>query len=274
MSLKKNVFDIIKYCNEKNCEKAKYAKLVTGGNDPSITKAMKYSQYVNNSKSGSVLYKVNNPDPPTNINASPGINSAYIRWSPPDYYGRTKILYYIVHALPTSNNMLLVKQISYTNSLTISGLKNGEPYSFNVIAVNTVGSSVSSVLSNTIIPRIYPATPNIISFVSNARNQATLTWYFSPNDSGIYNNGEPMYNGGSDINSYIITNPTGSFVNSIPLTNVNIVSVIDFTGKQTVGYNTTILGLNSGSIYSFRIAAKNDAGNSPFSDNTIFITVI
>jgi hypothetical protein len=34
-----------------------YNKLVTGGNDPSITKAMRYANLVNNSKNSTVLYK-------------------------------------------------------------------------------------------------------------------------------------------------------------------------------------------------------------------------
>jgi uncharacterized protein (DUF1697 family) len=40
--------NIIKYCQ--NIPLVKYSKLVTGGNDPTITTRMKYSKYVNNSR--------------------------------------------------------------------------------------------------------------------------------------------------------------------------------------------------------------------------------
>ena len=48
------MFDITKACalqHEQNmCAPVNYSKFATGGNDPSITKAMQYSQYVRNSK--------------------------------------------------------------------------------------------------------------------------------------------------------------------------------------------------------------------------------
>jgi hypothetical protein len=49
------MFDIVRTCELQKqqqllCGPANYSKVVTGGNDPSITKAMRYSQYVQNSK--------------------------------------------------------------------------------------------------------------------------------------------------------------------------------------------------------------------------------
>jgi hypothetical protein len=48
-------FDILQWCagikNNQNCEtNVQYVKQATGGNDPSITKAMRYAQYVRNAK--------------------------------------------------------------------------------------------------------------------------------------------------------------------------------------------------------------------------------
>ena len=45
-------FDILKWCaNVKTCDtNVQYTKKVTGGNDPTITKAMRYAQYVRNSR--------------------------------------------------------------------------------------------------------------------------------------------------------------------------------------------------------------------------------
>ena len=48
-------FDILQWCADNRGRHAvdtnvQYAKQATGGNDPTITKAMRYSQYVRNAK--------------------------------------------------------------------------------------------------------------------------------------------------------------------------------------------------------------------------------
>ena len=48
-------FDILQWCADNRGRQAidanvQYAKQATGGNDPSITKAMRYAQYVRNAK--------------------------------------------------------------------------------------------------------------------------------------------------------------------------------------------------------------------------------
>uniref|UniRef100_A0A6C0I582 Uncharacterized protein n=1 Tax=viral metagenome TaxID=1070528 RepID=A0A6C0I582_9ZZZZ len=45
------MFNIFDYCNKKKCmQKVEYNKLATGGNEPRMTKAMRYAQYVRNAK--------------------------------------------------------------------------------------------------------------------------------------------------------------------------------------------------------------------------------
>jgi hypothetical protein len=48
--------EIIPYCviaAKKKCMMIEYNKVATGGNDPHISRAMRYSQYVNNGKNSS-----------------------------------------------------------------------------------------------------------------------------------------------------------------------------------------------------------------------------
>ena len=50
----RRTFDILQWCTDNKGRQAldanvQYAKHATGGNDPSITKAMRYAQYVRNS---------------------------------------------------------------------------------------------------------------------------------------------------------------------------------------------------------------------------------
>ena len=47
-----------------NCPKPNYLKVATGGNDPSLTKAQRYSQYVQTTKSKSVAIDKNYTPPP------------------------------------------------------------------------------------------------------------------------------------------------------------------------------------------------------------------
>jgi len=50
-----NLNNLTTYCNTVNNKKLiRYNKLVTGGNDPSISKAMRYSQYVKTTRTSSV----------------------------------------------------------------------------------------------------------------------------------------------------------------------------------------------------------------------------
>ena len=266
MSLKKNVFDIVKYCKEKNCEKVEYAKITTGGNDPSISKAMRYSQVLKSTRSGNALYKVRIPDPPTNVTATAGISSANISWETPDYYGGTKILYYTVYAYPTNNNLLSSAVVSYTNSITIAGLTNGSSYSFSVLATNTVGKSAYSTRSNTIVARTVPATPGLLQLDTsgNTSNMLIMSWSFLPimNSGGIYNNGTPFFNGGANIQSYTIKAINSNIIIIVPISDVNTITSLD--GKTTK-YNTILSGLNSGTTYTFNILATNEAGDSPYS---------
>ena len=51
--------DIDKYCACKKAEKANYKKLVTGGNDPSVSSKMKYSSFVSNGYSKYNVYSCN-----------------------------------------------------------------------------------------------------------------------------------------------------------------------------------------------------------------------
>jgi len=242
--------------------------MATSGNDPSISKAMRFSQYLKSSRSGSVLYKVRIPDPPINVFATPGIGSAYVSWPQPDYYGGTKILYYIVITYAANNKTLQSKQITETTNITVSGLTNGGSYNFYVIAVNTVGSSASSLVSNSIIPRTYAAKPQIVNLTNNGNipSQLLLSWSFRPNSAGIYDNGTPLYNGGAPITSYTVQTMNSNVLIIVPDYQVTTNTSLD--GKIVI-YSAVIQGLTSGSAYSFKITATNDAGDSPYSAYSI-----
>lgn len=45
------MFDIVKFCQDKKCQQnIRYNRLKTGGNDPTLPAALRYSQYVRTTK--------------------------------------------------------------------------------------------------------------------------------------------------------------------------------------------------------------------------------
>ena len=53
------MFDINKWCENKRTaapSNVTYSKVVTGGNNPTITKAMRYSQYIRSTRRSNVKY--------------------------------------------------------------------------------------------------------------------------------------------------------------------------------------------------------------------------
>jgi len=59
------MYDIVKVCKtKKECAEVEYLKVATGGNDPSISRAMRYSQYMQTQKPHTVIeYKAPIPLP-------------------------------------------------------------------------------------------------------------------------------------------------------------------------------------------------------------------
>ena len=67
MPKQNSMFNIAKFCKEqKDCANVEYFKVATAGNDPSISKAMRYSQYVNTQKGKTVQISVPISEQPNN----------------------------------------------------------------------------------------------------------------------------------------------------------------------------------------------------------------
>ncbi len=86
------------------------------------------------------------PNSPTNVVADAGNASATISFDAPSYNGGQPITNYTITSVPDNLS------VSGTSSpLTITGLTNGTPYYFKVVATNIAGNSLHS-NSNLIIP--------------------------------------------------------------------------------------------------------------------------
>lgn len=178
------------------------------------------------------------PGTPADVRATGGNGSAVVSFTPPASDGGSAITGYTVTA--TDQTMAGNGGQMATGSgspITISGLTNGDSYTFTVTATNSAGESPASGPSNAAIPATVPDPPTAVS-ASAANGSAVVS--FSP----------PSADGGSAITGYTAT-------------------AVDHTaagnGGQTAtgsGSPITISGLTSGDSYTFTVTAKNSVGSS------------
>ena len=112
---------------------------------------------------------------------------------------------------------------------TISGLTNGQTYTFYVVANSLAGSSLST--SVRAMPIGVPTVPQQVSVVAG-------------NASAVISFGPPAFNGGSLVTRYVASDEFG-----------------DTCWKQAAG-SCRISGLTNGQTYTFTVVAINVAGAS------------
>ena len=134
------------------------------------------------------------------------------------------------------------------NRCTVTGLTNGTPYSFTVVALNVSSTSSDSFASTPVTPVGVPGTPTPVEVVVG-NGSATVSWT-KPADNG------------SVITSYTVTTvglPTKSCTSSLPV------------GDPLT--SCTVSGLPGGVTYSFRVSASNAVGPSTLSAPTTAVLV-
>jgi alpha-tubulin suppressor-like RCC1 family protein len=174
------------------------------------------------------------PGAPTILrNATAGDQQATVSWLAPESDGGSPITGYVVTPYvgyaprpPTSFSSTDTTQV-------ITGLLNGTQYRFRVQAVNAVGTSGFSTVTNPVTPG-GPDAPTIGTAIAED-GAATLSWT------------APAYEGLSPITGYAVTPYIGFF----PLAPISFAST-DTT--QVVG------GLTNGTTYRFAVAATNAFG--------------
>jgi uncharacterized protein (TIGR02145 family) len=175
------------------------------------------------------------PGAPVIGQATKGNSLAYVTFTPPSNNGGSAITSYIVTSLPGN-----ITATGTTSPITVTGLTNGTPYTFTVVAKNSTGNSAPSSSSNSIIPSTVPSIPTIgTATAGNAQASVSFT--------------APAGNGGSAIMTYTATSSPGG---------------ISATGTTSP---ITVFGLTNGVSYTFSVVATNVNGDSPPStaSNTI-----
>src|SRR5665647_259109 len=167
------------------------------------------------------------PGAPTAVSAVAGNASVVVSWTAPVSDGGSAITGYTIApspACPACTGMTTTALSS-----TVSGLTNGNAYTFTVTATNAAGTSPPSAASAAVTPAAVPGAPTGVTAVPGNAS-AVVSWT------------APVSDGGSAITGYTIA-PSPA----CPAC----------TGMTTTALSSTVSGLTNGNAYTFTVTATN-----------------
>ena len=183
------------------------------------------------------------PGVPVIGTATAGDASATVTWTAPVSDGGSAITGYSVTAADSTTPANGGQTCTWTTgplTCSVTGLTNGDSYSFTVTATNGVGTGASSGVSNAVTPDTVPGIP-VIGTATAGDASATVTW-------------------------------TAPASNGSPITNYDITTYVDGTPEATVTVGAvtsdTVSGLTNGTAYTFAVSAINAVGEGLLSSNS------
>ena len=131
----------------------------------------------------------------------------------------------------------------------MTGLTNGTIYTFKISAVNLAGTG-SAGTSSAYTPRTVPNAPTNVRAVPDNTTGIDVSWT------------APANNGGSAITDYVVEYATEN------------TEYVVFADGVSTGTSVKVTGLTQGVEYTFRVAAKNIAGQGAYSGETAYAKAI
>ncbi|MCL2304057.1 MAG: fibronectin type III domain-containing protein [Planctomycetaceae bacterium] len=206
---------------------------------------------------GSVTISDSVPAAPTNVTATPGVNSVTLNWVH-GTGGATRTNYLIYYSTVQSdvvNNIGTPISVSAsTTSHVVPGLTAGTTYYFKVVAVAGTQTAASAIVSAVPDPSSTTLATPVIQSLTNAvadPTKATLTW-----------------NAVTDAGGYKVEYSVDNGTTWIPATTSNILSA------AITGITASFINLNPASAYKFRVCAtatgKTDSG---WAESAILVAV-
>ena len=193
------------------------------------------------------------PGAPTGVNATAGFGSATVTWTAPASSGGSAISSYKVTAADSTTSHNGGQTCTWATgplTCTLTGLTDGDSYTFTVTATNSVGTGAASTASNAVTPAISaPLAPTGLTAVPG-NHKVVLTWT-TPS------------NGGGDIHGYNLYEAAtaGGENYSAPVNG----------GVLITGTSATVSSLTNGDTYYFTVKAVNSAGSSAASNEAFAI---
>jgi uncharacterized repeat protein (TIGR02543 family) len=176
------------------------------------------------------------PTAPTIATTTAASEQVTVTWNAPSHLGSGTLTgdEYVVTAYDAQGNDAgSCKPTSGQTTCVVTGLDNGSPYTFKVLAVTTAGNSVLSVASAPATPAGVPSAPaNVVATTSGSNMSITFN---APSD-----------NGGATITSYVVTSVPAGATCSV--------------GANATTYTCT--GLTAGTNYTYTVKAVNSKGQS------------
>ena len=189
------------------------------------------------------------PGAPTGVSGTPGDGQVALGWSVPASDGGSLVTDYAVSVFNGSGGPATgvsgptTRFVgSATTSFAFTGLTGETAYTFEVAAVNSVGSGTLSALSAPVAPFTVPGAPTAVVGASG-NGQVSLHW------------SAPADNGGSAITDYqvsVFDSGGGAATGVSGAANPRLV------GSASTSY--TFTGLTNATAYTFKVAAVNAAG--------------
>lgn len=193
-------------------------------------KVAAYNSVGTGSQSSSASVTVHGvPDAPTGLSATAGNANASLSWNAPVNTGGLSIDYYVVYRDGTD-----ISHVNSGTSYLVTGLTNGQDYSFKVAAHNSDGVGAQTSAVPCIPYTVADAPTGLTSIAGNT--QVVLNW------------AAPAFNGGRVIDYYVV------YQDEIDIQHVS-------------GLAYTVNGLTDLQSYSFMVAAHNAAGSGPNSSS-------
>ncbi|WP_320053821.1 MBG domain-containing protein [uncultured Acetobacteroides sp.] len=118
--------------------------------DPTSTDNLQFLLYITKIQLSNVA-KIQKPQPPTSVSATPGDEQATVSFSPPANNGGEPATSYTVTSSPGG-----IKATGTASPIVVPGLTNGTPYTFTVTATNSAGDGSPSDKSTAVTPFYKP----------------------------------------------------------------------------------------------------------------------
>ena len=181
------------------------------------------------------------PGAPTAVSAVGANTSATVSWTAPSSNGGNPITGYTVTSSPDG----VIATTAGATSVAVTGLTNGTPYTFTVVATNAVGPGPASAASTPVTPApTAPAAPTTVSAVAGD-SSATVSW------------SAPTSDGGSAITGYTVTSSPGGL-----------------TGTTAGATTVPVTGLTNNTAYTFTVVATNGVGTGASSAASNAVTPV